>query len=308
MKWSISSVKMPLLLAVAAALVLLACAPAAVPGGGAKTLPAPAPPGAFARGEPGPAGAPSLSKDAVVFNEATSVERRIIRNVQMTVVVQKIQEALDKISAIAGKYDGFVVSAYRQGEDETSSASITRGEASSASITIRVASDKVDDALKEVRGIAVRVPSESSKSQDVTEEFMDMEARLKNLDATEKQFLEIMKKAEKVEDILKVQAELSRVRGEIEQVKGRLQYLERTTATSLISITLMPAISPEPLVRPGWDPLETIKAAFRDFAKTAQGLADAAIWIAVYAPVWGVLVIIGVAVWRLSRRWRTGRK
>ncbi len=296
MKWNITSIKMPLLLGVAVSLLVLACAPAAQPitkGSVPQPMPAPAlPKGADTSG-----GATFASQGEGTYVYASPVPteaRRIVRNVQMTIVVQKIQEALDKISAIATKYDGFVVSAFRQGEGETSN----------ANITIRVASDKVEDALKEVRGIAVRVPSESSNSQDVTEQYVDLQARLKNLEATETQFQEIMKKADKVEDILKVQSALSQVRGEIEQVKGQLQYLERTTATSLISITLQPAASPEPLVRPGWDPLETVKAAFRDFAKTAQGLADAAIWIAVYAPVWGVPVIIGLAVWRLTRRWR----
>ena len=89
-----------------------------------------------------------------------------------------------------------------------------------------------------LRQIAVEVTSETTSSRDVTEEYVDLKARLENLEATEIQLHSIMQKAETVEEILEVQRELSKVRGEIEQVKARMQYLERTSATSLININL----------------------------------------------------------------------
>jgi len=89
-----------------------------------------------------------------------------------------------------------------------------------------------------LRSMAVEVSAETTSAQDVTEEYVDLEATLRNLEATEAQLLKLMEKAVKVEDILDVQRELSRVQQDIERTKGRMQYLERTSAMSLIQVTL----------------------------------------------------------------------
>jgi hypothetical protein len=86
--------------------------------------------------------------------------------------------------------------------------------------------------------MADEVTYENISANDVTEEYIDLSAKLKNLEATEEQLLEIMKKAEKVEDILAVQRELTNTRDEIERTKGRMQYLEQTSETSLIEVQL----------------------------------------------------------------------
>ena len=113
------------------------------------------------------------------------------------------------------------------------------GERLVGNITVRVLAEYFDNAMSELRDMAVDVTSESSTSKDVTEEYVDLTAKLDNLEATEKQLLVIMEKAETVEDILDVQRELTNVRGEIEQTKARMQYLEQTSATSLIEIYLV---------------------------------------------------------------------
>jgi len=89
-----------------------------------------------------------------------------------------------------------------------------------------------------LRELAVEVIREETSGKDVTEEYIDLSAKLRNLEVTEEQLLKLMEKAEKVEDILNVQRELSRTSGEIEQTKGRMQYLERTSDTSLIRVQL----------------------------------------------------------------------
>jgi PKD repeat protein len=89
-----------------------------------------------------------------------------------------------------------------------------------------------------VAQLAVEVTSQTTSSQDVTEEYVDLTSKLKNLEATEQQLLRIMDKAEKVEDILAVERELSNTRSQIEQTKGRMQYLEKTASMSLIQVNL----------------------------------------------------------------------
>jgi hypothetical protein len=105
-------------------------------------------------------------------------------------------------------------------------------------MTVRVPAAKFDESLGEIRKAANRVIVETVKGQDVTEEFIDIEARLKTQKALEAQFLEIMKQAKTVEDALNVQSEIAGVRGEIEKVEGRKRFLENQTSFSTIKIQL----------------------------------------------------------------------
>jgi len=161
-------------------------------------------------------------------DEQWATERMIVRNGNMILVVEDVAVAIDQITFMAESYDGYVVSSRVWKE----------GERLVGSITIRVLVENFDNAMRSLRNLAVDVTSESASSRDVTEEYVDLSAKLDNLEATEKQLLVIMEKAETVEDILDVQSELSKVRGEIEQTKARMQYLEQTSATSLIDVYL----------------------------------------------------------------------
>jgi len=105
-------------------------------------------------------------------------------------------------------------------------------------ITIRVPAEDIGDAMASRRRLAVDGTHADISAKDGPEEYVDLSAKLKNLEATEEQYLRLMEKAERVEDILNIQRELSKTRGEIEQTKGRMQYLERTSATSLIQVQL----------------------------------------------------------------------
>jgi hypothetical protein len=214
----------------------------------------------------------------------------IIRNGDMSLVVEDVTRARDEITQLAVRLGGWVVSSRISGEEEE-----LRGW-----ISIRVPDETFDQAFADLRGLAVRVTSESTSTEDITEEYIDLQSRLKNAEATESQYLALLEKAEDVEDILRIYEALSRIRYEIEQIKGRIQYLERISAMSLISIELRPAVTAAPLVRPGWSVWEVGKSAGRGFVIFGQGLVEAAIWAGAFSPIWGT--ILGIIYWRRRRK------
>ncbi len=252
---------------------------------------APLPPGfslpsgaAGPAGPAGPAGAPAPSSEGLLM------ERMIVYQGSLTLAVEDISQAMEETSELAKTLGGFVVSSSVQGEE-------------GASMTIRVPADKFEEAKQALGSKAVRVIAEDTRSQDVTEEYVDLQSSLRNWEAAESQYLELIKRAGTVEETLNVQRELVSVREQIERIKGRMNYLERTSTMAALSIDFRPARSPEPLVKPGWNPGEMGRSALRSLARFGQSLAGAAIWVGVYSPVWVVLgVVVFLLVRRLARR------
>ena len=161
-----------------------------------------------------------------------ATERKIIRNADLQLEANAPEEAQTKISQIAESKGGFVVETQSSGSDAKSTTRDT------VAMTVRVPSAKFDEALNEIRKTASRVIVENIKGEDVTEEFIDIEARLKTQKALEAQFLEIMKRSNTVADALNVQTEIARVRGEIEKIEGRKRFLESQASLSTIKVKL----------------------------------------------------------------------
>jgi hypothetical protein len=226
----------------------------------------------------------------VVTLPSTAEERMIVRTGEMALVVEDVTQGCDDIARLAARLDGYVASSQIWGEEEE-----MRGW-----ISIRVPDEKFDQALTELRNLAVRVKSESTNSQDVTEEYIDLESRLKNAEATERQYLALLEKATDVEDILRIYESLSQVRQQIEQIKGQMQYLERTSSMSVISVYLEPEATAKPLVHAGWSALEALKSAVRGIVIFGQWLGTVAIWLLIFIPVWGT--VVGIIYWRRRRK------
>jgi len=239
---------------------------------------------------PGQSGEDESYKDAGAGTLAPTEERMIVRSGDMSLVVEGVVGARDKIAHLAASYGGYVVSSQISGEERE-----MRGY-----ISIRVPDEKFEVALAELRDLAVRVISESTNSQDVTEEYVDLESRLKNAQATESQYLALLQQAENVEDILRIYERLSQVRSEIEQIKGRMQYLERTSSMSLISVSLRPQTTAKPLVRAGWNIVEIFKSAIRGLVIAGQVIGAIAIFLLIFSPIWGT--ILGIILWRIRKR------
>ena len=251
--------------------------------------PAPAP-------MPAPASMPpreGISQDSTL--PASDEERMIIRTGDMSILVDDVELSRDKIAQMAVRFDGYVVSSRVSGEEKDK-----RG-----SISIRIPDKQFELVLIEIRELAVRVEYENTYSEDVTEQYIDLQSRLRNAEATESQYLAVLEKAVEIEDILRTYDSLSRVRNEIEQIKGRMQYLERTSSMSLLSVQLEPATTTQGLVRVGWSALEVFKTGIRGIVIFGQWLATTAIWLAIFSPVWGA--VIAIIYWRRRRKRNQGK-
>jgi hypothetical protein len=173
--------------------------------------------------------APPIEEAAL--GETWATERMIVRTAEIVIVVNDVAIALDRVADLAEDLGGYVVSSTSWKEQERLF----------GVISIRVPAEDFNSAMDALRGLAVDVTHEDTSAKDVTEEYVDLSAKLKNLEATEESYLRLMEKAEEVEDMLAIQRELSKTRGEIEQTKGRMQYLEQTSATSLIRVQISQA-------------------------------------------------------------------
>lgn len=160
------------------------------------------------------------------------IERKIIRNAELSLEADAPEEAQQKITTIVESKKGYVVTSTQKGSDVTS---VKRD---IVTMTVRVPAEKFNEALDEIRQTGSRILVETVKGQDVTDEFIDIEANLKTKKALEEQFLEIMKRSNSVVDALNVQRELANVRGEIEKIEGRKRFLESQSNFSTITITL----------------------------------------------------------------------
>lgn len=174
----------------------------------------------------------SLNQAEQTQTAPTVIERKIIRNADLQLEADTPEDAQTKISQIAETKGGFVV------ETQSSASDVKASKRDTVTMTIRVPAAKFDEALSEIRATASRVIQENVKGEDVTEEFIDIEARLKTQKALEAQFLEIMKQSKTVADALNVQTEIARVRGEIEKIEGRKRFLESQASLSTIKIRL----------------------------------------------------------------------
>lgn len=223
-------------------------------------------------------------------------ERMIIQRAELSLTVKDTEESLSWIEVMATEMGGYTVDSRVWREDDTLR----------ASLTIRVPARSFEEAMERLRSLAVEVKSESTSGEDVTEEYTDLESRLRNLEAAETQLLKIMEEAEETEDVLAVYRELVEIRERIEQTKGRMQYLERMSAMATIRIELTPE---KAIVEPGWRPLRTFRNASRTLVSAARFIADAAIWAVIFLlPILLLLCIPLFLIWLVWRRWRKGRE
>jgi len=209
-------------------------------------------------------------------------ERMVIYNAYISLESSDIEGRLSKIRQLAQSYGGYVAGSSRS----------SYGTQATAEISIRIPKDRFHAAVQEVETYG-KVLDERTTSEDVTQQYIDLKARLENLQKQEQRLREILEVAKTVDEILRVESELGRVRGEIDSLQGQINYLEGNVEMSLISVSLIePA---PPFTPPGMDWAETFETAIRGLFTIVRGLV---ILVVSLIP----LVVIGAPVYYLYRR------
>ena len=229
-------------------------------------------------------------------------ERMIIRTVELAMYVRDVEASFGAIQALTGEMGGYIASANTWHQ----------GEYLRANLTVRIPAKELDRALEQIKALATVVERESTSGEDVTEEYTDLEARLRNLEATERELLELLKtvreRTGKAEDILAVHRELTAIRGQIEQMKGRMQYLEQMSALATVNIELTPDVLSRPLIVGRWEPRGTAANAVRALIQVLRSVVDAGIWVAIVGVPVLALIAIPIAILVLIiRAWRRRR-
>ena len=230
--------------------------------------------------------------------------RMVIKNASLSIVVEDPGVSITTISQLAADLGGFVVSSnlYRTQTD--------RGfEVPQANITIRVPAEKLDQALDAIKSGAGQILNENVSGQDVTQEYTDLESRLRNLEKAEEQLTEIMEQAWNTEDVLAVYNRLVEVQGQIELIKGQMQYYEQSAALSAISVNIQANEAVQPLTIGNWQPVGVAKRAISALINTLEVLADMLIWIILYILPIALILFFPVRwLWRWLKKMTANRK
>lgn len=169
---------------------------------------------------------------AAATNEAA--DRRIIRNADITIEVASTTEAQQRVTSIAEFHGGFVVTSEAKQRQDADPSKRTLD----VKLVVRIPANQFGPAFDEITRLASNLPEANVSGQDVTEDFIDLEARIKTQKALELQFLEIMKQAHTVEDALEVQSQIADVRADIERLEGRKRFLENRSSLSTITVNI----------------------------------------------------------------------
>jgi major membrane immunogen (membrane-anchored lipoprotein) len=256
-----------------------------------------------------PAPEPSAAQGA--GQQSVGIERLVIQNAELTIVVADVDAHMKSVEALAVEMGGYVVSSNRYQTQTGNGKSVPVGQA-----VIRVPSERLDEALDKIKSDVVEIQSENRSGQDVTAEYVDLQSRLKNLEATEAQLVKIMDSTTRAEDTLNVFNQLTSIREQIELVKGQMKYYEESAALSAVTVHILAEETLQPIEIAGWKPSGVVRDSIQSLIYFFQDFVDFMIrflllilpaLVLIAVPVY--LVFLGVrAILRRFRRPKARRQ
>ena len=233
--------------------------------------------------------------------------RQIIANANISLVVKETETAMAGVEQIASDLGGYL------SDVELSKGRYDQTEELRGSMTLRVPSESLEEALERLQALATDVHYLNIDRQDVTDQYSDLDARLRNLRATETELLALLTEVRerpnaKVEDILAVHRNLTQIREEIETLQGRKNLMDNQIGFSTVRVELLPDSINRPIVEEPWSANGPVRNALRALVSTLQGLLTALIWAFLYLTplLLVVLIPLAILIW-LVRIW-VGRR
>ncbi len=232
--------------------------------------------------------------------QTASIERKIVKNAEVSVLVEDSDVAIDRLTQIVGDAGGYIVSSRIWFEEYY-------GENYKyASITMGVPVEQFEVSLRRIRDLAIRVLNETASGEDVTDQYVDLESRLRNLEATQARIQSFLEDAKTVDEALRINQELASIEAQIEEVKGRMNYLNDRSAFSTITVTVSPQLpdvepaTPTPTPTPvPWTPADTLEDATHTLVSAYQGIVEFAIWL--FVAVLPVIAPPALVVWLIVK-------
>lgn len=243
-----------------------------------------------------PASAPEArSAEQATANNASGVspaaiERIVIKNADMAIVVADVEGRMKNIQVMAQQMGGFVVSSNLYQNYTNTNVKVPE-----AQIVIRIPSEKLEEAMNQIKKDTVEIQTENISGQDVTAEYVDLQSRLKNYEAAEAQLNDILKKATDTADVVNIFNQLVYYREQIELVKGQIKYYEEAAALSAISVRIIAEATIQPIVIGSWEPKGVALNAVQDLINFLKDFTEFIIRFVIYTlPVW---IIVGIPLY-----------
>lgn len=237
--------------------------------------------------------------------------RMIVKNADVRLMVKDTDVAIDRATQIIGDAGGYIVSSRVWYQDYYGNS------LKYAAVTIGVPVDEFENVLSRLRGLAARVVDETAAGDDVTEQYVDLQSQLVNLEATRARIQEFLKDAKTIDEALRINQELANIESQIEQIKGRMNYLNDRSSYSTITVNFepeLPSLTPTPTATPyptatpiPWNPGETFGEAKSTVTVLYQGIANFLIWLGVVIlPIILPPALILWGIWKFLNRKTVG--
>ncbi|GAB4499673.1 MAG: DUF4349 domain-containing protein [Anaerolineales bacterium] len=226
----------------------------------------------------------------------------IIKSADMRLLVEDSDQAIDRVTQIVGDTGGYIISSR-----VWSQAHYDGKNYKYATVTIGVPVESFERALNRLRGISIEVLDETASGEDVTDQYVDLQSQLINLEATRERIKSFLDNAQNVDEALRINQQLSEIERQIEEIKGRINYLQDRSSYSTITVNIepkLPEVEPTPTPEPKpWTPSETIGSAWQTLSKAYQVIVDLLIWLLlVFVPIFSPPVLIVWVIIKLVTR------
>jgi ABC-type phosphate transport system auxiliary subunit len=238
-------------------------------------------------------------------NASYASSHMIIKNADVRLQVEDTDVAIDRATQAIGDLGGYIVSSRVWYQDYYDG--IETKNYKYATLTIGIPVDQFERMLSRLRGLSVKVLDETASGDDVTDQFVDLQSQLTNLEATRERIKSFLDDAKTVDEALRINQELSSIESQIEAIKGQMNYLQDRSAYSTITVNfepVLPEVKPQPTPTPiAWNPGETLGNATKTLTSAYQGIVELLIWLfVVFLPIVAPPVLILWGIWKLFSR------